>query len=269
MTYLEQHKTAFSSCGNWKRLCEILAWEPNALAERRNNTYEPPRGHHSEERKLLRNTTLEQISSKGTRLGLSRHKPIMADFLSNLWESVFQAGPTPTLLIATNVTFAALQATLFALLIATYSIHFIILSILSGGLWYAINWFAHELAAAQAAEEKADKLRKEKRRGTEADTAGGGEIADDEGEETEVEGDYAGLRESKSSLGGSSQGFENVEDVQDERVRQEIVRAVQSSSAVGSGGQGARQRAGKGAEGRDLSGEISTDSEWEKVEDGR
>lgn len=191
----------------------------------------------------------------------------MADFLTNLWESVFQAGPTPTLLLATNVTFAALQATLFALLIATYSIHFLILSVLSGGLWYAINWFARELAAAQAAEEKAEKLRKEKRREMET---GGGEIADDEGEETEVEGDYAGLRESKSSLGGSSQGFENVEDVQDERVRQEIVRAVQSSgNAVSAGGQDARQRKGMGAEGRDLSGEISTDSEWEKVEDGR
>lgn len=188
----------------------------------------------------------------------------MADFITNLWESVFQAGPTPTLLLATNVTFAALQATLFALLVATYSIHFLILSVLSGGLWYAINWFAGELAAAQAAEEKAERLRKEKRRETEA---GGGEIADDEGEETEVEGDYAGLRESKSSLGGSSQGFENVEDVQDERVRQEIVKAVQSSGIAG--GQDARQRKGVGAEGRDLSGEISTDSEWEKVEDGR
>lgn len=192
----------------------------------------------------------------------------MADFITNLWESVFQAGPTPTLLLATNVTFAALQATLFALLVATYSIHFLILTILSGGLWYAINWFARELAAAQAAEEKAEKLRKDKRRETEAEKAAGGEVADDEGEETEVEGDYAGLRESKSSLGGSSQGFENIEDVQDERVRQEIVRAVQSSgNAVG--GQEARKRAGKGAEGRDLSGEISTDSEWEKVEDGR
>jgi len=192
----------------------------------------------------------------------------MATFLTDLWESVFQAGTTPTLLIATNVTFAALQATLFALLLATYSIHFLILSVLSGGLWYAINWFAGELAAAQAAEEKAEQLRKEKRRDTPADKAAGGESADDEGEETEVEGDGAGMKVSTSSLGSSTQGFENVEDVQDERLRQEIVRAVQSSgNTVLSGGPDVRQRTGKGKEQRDLSGEISTDSEWEKVDD--
>lgn len=71
----------------------------------------------------------------------------MSQFFQDLWESIFIPGPTPTLLIATNVTFACLQVVLFALLLATYSIHFIILSFLSGGLWYAINWFARELQA--------------------------------------------------------------------------------------------------------------------------
>ncbi|KKK17941.1 hypothetical protein AOCH_006939 [Aspergillus ochraceoroseus] len=75
----------------------------------------------------------------------------MGSFMEELWSSIFTPGPTPTLLIATNVTFAALQVLLLALLIATYSIHFVVLSVLSGSLWYSINWFAQEVKAAQAA----------------------------------------------------------------------------------------------------------------------
>jgi len=76
----------------------------------------------------------------------------MAAFITDLMESIFTPGPTHTLLVATNVTFACLQVVLLVLLIATYSIHFIILSFLSAGLWWAINWFAAELRAAEAAE---------------------------------------------------------------------------------------------------------------------
>ncbi|OAQ96398.1 hypothetical protein LLEC1_03685 [Akanthomyces lecanii] len=74
----------------------------------------------------------------------------MSSFIVELWESIFVPGPTPVILRATNATFAALQLTLLALLVSTYSIHFVILSVLSGGLWWAINWFAAELAAAKA-----------------------------------------------------------------------------------------------------------------------
>ena len=87
----------------------------------------------------------------------------MADFLSNLWSSVFTPGTTPTLLVATNVTFGALQALLFGLLFATSSIHFAILSVLCAGLWWSINWFATELSAAQTKEAEAEKLRKRKK----------------------------------------------------------------------------------------------------------
>ncbi|KAE8153433.1 Pkr1-domain-containing protein [Aspergillus avenaceus] len=76
----------------------------------------------------------------------------MGSFVEELWGSVFTPGPTPTLLVATNVTFAALQVVLFMLLLATYSIHFLILSVLSGSLWYSINWFARELQVVQAQE---------------------------------------------------------------------------------------------------------------------
>ncbi|TQV96805.1 Endoplasmic reticulum, protein Pkr1 [Cordyceps javanica] len=74
----------------------------------------------------------------------------MSSFIVDLWESIFVPGPTTTLLRATNASFAALQLTLFALLVSTYSIHFVILSVLSAGLWWSINWFAAELAAAKA-----------------------------------------------------------------------------------------------------------------------
>ncbi|KAL2263070.1 hypothetical protein VTK26DRAFT_8358 [Humicola hyalothermophila] len=81
----------------------------------------------------------------------------MASFFQDLWESIFTPGPTPTLLVATNVTFAALQVLLAALLLATYSVHFLVLSALCGGLWAAINWFARELKQHQLQEEEKEK----------------------------------------------------------------------------------------------------------------
>lgn len=169
----------------------------------------------------------------------------MADFLTNLWESVFTSGPTPTLLLATNATFATLQVLLLLLLAATYSVHFAILSTICGGLWWSINWFAREVAAVRAEEEAKAKREKEKER----DARGGAESADDEGESTEVEGE--GLEASRGSL--SLSGFEE--------------------GAVRSGREGeegeVRQRVQAGRRSGDLSGEVSTDSEWEKVDDGR
>ena len=77
----------------------------------------------------------------------------MSKFLTDLVNSIFTPGPTPSLIVATNASFACLQVILLVLLIATYSIHFLVLSLLSAGLWYAINWFVTELQTAQAAEE--------------------------------------------------------------------------------------------------------------------
>lgn len=165
----------------------------------------------------------------------------MADFIPNLWESVFVSGPTPTLLIATNATFALLQIVLVLLLAATYSIHFAILSVICGGLWWSINWFAAEVAAVRAEEEAKAKDARAK----EGDVKGA-ESADDEGESTEVE--EHGLEASRGSL--SLSGFEEV------------------GSGSGRKEEGAvRQRNVNNTQ--DLSGEVSTDSEWEKVEDGR
>ncbi|KAF4635488.1 hypothetical protein G7Y89_g2599 [Cudoniella acicularis] len=85
----------------------------------------------------------------------------MSAFITDLFESIFTPGPTNSLLLATNVAFACLQVTLLLLLIATYSIHFLILSFLSASLWWAINWFVAELRAAEAQEAEKKRLRED------------------------------------------------------------------------------------------------------------
>lgn len=102
----------------------------------------------------------------------------------DLWESIFTPGPTPTILIATNVSFGALQIVLLALLLATSSVHFAVLSVLCAGLWWAINWFARELAIAQAAAAEQDLRR---RNPPLAGEARGAASADDGSDDTEVE----------------------------------------------------------------------------------
>ncbi|OAA49299.1 Endoplasmic reticulum, protein Pkr1 [Metarhizium rileyi] len=110
----------------------------------------------------------------------------MASFLTDLWESIFVPGPTPTILKATNATFAALQLVLFGLLVATTSIHFVILSVLCAGLWYSINWFANEVASAQKRLVEAEQAT----RPAETDTTKGkgGDDSDTEVETTAREG---------------------------------------------------------------------------------
>jgi len=111
-------------------------------------------------------------------------------FFENLWGSIFTPGPTPTLLIATNVTFAALQLVLGILLATTRSIHFVVLSTLCGGLWWAINWFAQELQKAEKAEEEAGRIRKRRSMAEQPDRDTTDYTGDDSTEtETEVEGE--------------------------------------------------------------------------------
>ncbi|KAF4335715.1 PKR1 [Fusarium beomiforme] len=103
----------------------------------------------------------------------------MSSFIVKLWEDIFTPGPTPTILKAANTSFAALQTVLFCLLLATYNIHCVILSILCGGLWWSVNWFAAELAIAQR--EQREKEEREKQQQKEASGNDG------EDSETEVE----------------------------------------------------------------------------------
>ncbi|KAK5713011.1 hypothetical protein LTR17_017724 [Elasticomyces elasticus] len=194
----------------------------------------------------------------------------MAGFMERLWGDVFASGPIPTLIVATNVTFAALQALLLALFIGTYSIHFVILSFLSAGLWWSINWFANELRQAQAKEEEAERLRKQsvsrgrdwKSRGEVADSE-----ADDEGEDTETE---HGMRDSVASVkptdaepAAFSPNQDNVEDAQAAAGADSGADVPVSEAVLGEVAGTTRQRR---PEKQDRSGDVSsTDSEWEKV----
>lgn len=153
----------------------------------------------------------------------------MASFFEEMWNSIFTPGTTPTLLLATNVTFACLQVTLFVLLLATYSIHFVILSILCGGLWRSINWFATELKREQAREEEARAKAETKARQT----------ADDS-DETEVENINLKARPiAASSIAASSE-----------------IQVVQKAGEL-------KQRP-EASPGGTKSG-VSTEDEWEKV----
>lgn len=199
----------------------------------------------------------------------------MSQFFDSLWNSIFTPGPTPTLLVATNASFAALQLVLFALLLATYSIHFVVLSILCGGLWWAINWFAKELRQAQEKEEAAKKIRerrdRDRERSKEAEDVaaerepavgreGGEGEGMDTGDDTETE------TETESASGGSKAG----------QAPPAASLSKQAAGPTASSTTGAqtslapmvddalkkRRSIGEGAE-------SSTDSEWEKIEQER
>lgn len=160
----------------------------------------------------------------------------MASFVEELWSSIFIPGPTPTLLIATNVTFAALQLVLFVLLLVTHSLHFVALSVLCMGLWYSINWFAQEVQAAQRAQEA------EKKKQADADTGSDRKkdptVVDSAESETETES----FADKPSAVATGSAASVRL---------QPIERDPKKHPSTGG----------------DSSGYGSTDSEWEKVED--
>ncbi|KAK0632539.1 ER protein Pkr1-domain-containing protein [Immersiella caudata] len=169
----------------------------------------------------------------------------MASFVQDLWESIFTPGPTPTLLIATNVTFAVLQVVLAGLLIATYSVHFVVLSVLSGGLWAAINWFANELKVHQKQEEE-----KERRA-----QAAARQAVSSEDSETEVEGAAA----SSTSL-------------KKEPPAPEVAVVATDVEAVKSTGELKHRVVSEEALSQGTKSSVSTEDEWERVsenEDGK
>lgn len=194
----------------------------------------------------------------------------MADFITNLWDAVFTPGPTPTLLLATNITFGALQLTLAGLLAATYSIHFFILSILCAGLWWAINWFAYELQQAQQKEAEAERIRKSSPSGSTPKKSDSqpGDMADDEATETEVE-TAAGV---KVNVSNAELDFKPTQE--DEQIRSKILNDFKSgTTSTTSAGTSALQPAQGGSRHRkppsDLSAstDFGTDSEWIKVDE--
>ncbi|ETS04396.1 Pkr1-domain-containing protein [Trichoderma reesei RUT C-30] len=169
----------------------------------------------------------------------------MASFFVELWEGIFTPGPTPTILKATNITFAALQLVLGALLLATYSVHFVVLSVLCGGLWWSVNWFAKELRAAQQQQEEEEK--KKKKLGVPASLGGAAAAAASAGDvsgssDTEVEGRVARRRSAriKKSAGAGAAAKADVEPVETKGELKQRSLAESVSS-------------------------VSTEDEWERV----
>jgi hypothetical protein len=103
----------------------------------------------------------------------------MSQFLTEIWMSIFEPGANRSVLIATHASFAALQATLFALLVTTRSWHFFFLSGLCAGLWALVRWFVNELEAVKLIEAEAERLRNIR----EAGGVGGFDGVDREGKE--------------------------------------------------------------------------------------
>ncbi|KAB8201858.1 ER protein Pkr1 [Aspergillus parasiticus SU-1] len=182
----------------------------------------------------------------------------MGSFMEDLWASVFTPGPTPTLLVAANATFAALQLVLFLLLLATYSIHFVVLSALSASLWWSINWFARELAAVQAQEAEKEKT-ESKELLTEED--------DDDKRKSEAS------RKTPGAL-DSTESDTETESLMERKISAVSAAAPPSTTAAATTTTttlqppeqqgGIRKRPSMSGE---SSGYVSTDSEWEKVDD--
>ena len=195
----------------------------------------------------------------------------VATFFENLWLSIFEAGPTPTLLVATNASFAALQLLFFALLIATNSIHFYILSTLCGGLWYAINWFATEIRAAQAKEEEAKRIREAKRDKEKGKASARDGDAMDSGDDTEVDTEVEEKQKPKIRANPPRPPRPETESTVFVEKPVESVATLRGSTPVASSGASSglkpvpddkvKQRRSMG----ESTGDLSTDSEWEKL----
>lgn len=154
----------------------------------------------------------------------------MASFFEELWNSVFVPGPTSTLLVATNASFACLQLVLLGLLLATYSVHFIVLSLISGGLWWSINWFVAELLSAKAAEGPDEPKQRER--------------------SPEIDKVPLGDSDTETELSSTSMQPPPPRDPPT------LLKAKPTDA-----GEALRKRRSMG----DSSGYVSTDSEWEKI----
>ncbi|KAL8998354.1 MAG: hypothetical protein Q9169_002567 [Polycauliona sp. 2 TL-2023] len=164
----------------------------------------------------------------------------MTTFLTDLFTSIFTPGPTPSLLVATNVSFAALQLVFLVLLILTYSIHFIVLSFLCGGLWWSINWFAAELEIAK-------RIEKEKKEG------------DPKVDESDSDKDHRRRERSAEDSGTETEGGEDRASRKNEHKTSSMATTLQPEDAEGE----IRKRRSLGSS----TGDLSTDSEWDKVEE--
>ncbi|CDH14676.1 related to V-type ATPase assembly factor PKR1 [Zygosaccharomyces bailii ISA1307] len=93
-------------------------------------------------------------------------------FFQDLWQSIFEPGTSPQLLIATHLSFASLILVLAWLSYATRNVHFFALLAIASILWGLVTWFVNELQQAnlrdndelaQAQEEEFENQRKIKK----------------------------------------------------------------------------------------------------------
>ncbi|KEF63480.1 uncharacterized protein A1O9_01458 [Exophiala aquamarina CBS 119918] len=179
----------------------------------------------------------------------------MASFLEELWNSIFTPGPTPTLLIATNAAFAALQLLLFILLVATYSLHFLVLSTICGGLWYSINWFAAEIAREQKAQKEGEG---KKEKSPEPDNA-----SDTETENTPAPPVFK-LPSTPPPIIPTAKSTSLAPPSRLPHDKPKDSSSAPAEQRTSDSGEVLRRRRSLG----EGSGYISTDSEWEKVSEG-
>ncbi|KAK6226741.1 ER membrane protein [Colletotrichum tabaci] len=182
----------------------------------------------------------------------------MASFVTNLWESIFIPGPTPTLVRAANATFAALQVLLAVLLLTTWSIHFVILSFLSGFLWFSINWFVNELAIHAEQEAKKARLAESSSSGVGGGGGGGGNTQGTDDSDTEVEGAVAGGVGARKK--GAAAGSSQVETAQQQQQAADLKRRTAAAVAAAAAESGAEDATNGGTQ-----SSVSTEDEWEKV----
>lgn len=187
----------------------------------------------------------------------SLSKSSMASFLEDLWSSIFTPGPTPSLLVATNATFASLQFLLFVLLIVTHSVHFVVLSFLSGALWWSINWFSNEIKEVRIREEEKEKQKARlvvKGKQKTADAVRMPAAIDSTESETETES----LAGDKDPIASST--------ITSSAERPPI--PANAAPQLSAKDEALRKRRSL-VESSGSSGYMSTDSEWEKVDGGK
>ena len=205
----------------------------------------------------------------------------MADFLTSLFNSILTPGPTPTLVVATNVAFATLQLLLFVLIVVSRSIHFVVLSVLCAGLWWAINWFVSELEASKVERSKDEDRGKEKdvagevgrkarRQAKRADrVTGDPESSGTETEDASMSGSAyvpVNVRPSTGAGGGviKSQADVAVGAEENSGIRLRV-QPASPTATTGSSEEEERLRKRASSSFGDVSG---TDSEWDKVSEG-
>ena len=69
----------------------------------------------------------------------------MAHFFVALWESVFQPGTSPQLIIATHISFLLLLTVLGSQIYLTNNVHYYALFTIATLLWITVTWFVSEL----------------------------------------------------------------------------------------------------------------------------